>query len=121
MMALSREELGCRLARARGAAGLTQSQVGEFLQVPREWVSYVEHGRRHIEIPMLQQLSDLYGVDVSQFFEDPTNTDFDPTVAAVAAFRTADINADDLKTVSWLKRFAMNLNDLNRLLEKDDG
>ena len=120
-MALSRTELGRRLARARDAAGLTQVQVGEYLKVPREWVSYIEHGRRQIEIPMLQQLADLYGIDVSQFFEEPSNTDFDPTVAVVAAFRADDINERDLKTVSWLKRFAMNLNDLNRLLEKDDG
>jgi transcriptional regulator with XRE-family HTH domain len=118
-MALSTEELGRRLARARNAAGFTQAQVGEYLKVPREWISYVENGRRQIDISALQRLSDLYGINVSQFFEDPTNPNFDPSISAVAAFRATDISERDLATVSWVKRFAMNLNDLNRLLEGD--
>ena len=120
-MSLSQEVLGRRLAHARETAGLTQVQVGQYLKMPREYVSYVEHGRRPIQIPVLQQLADLYGIHMGQLFEDPADDTYEPALSVVAAFRSPDMSEHALAKLGWLKRFAMNLDDLNRLLAKDGG
>ena len=90
VMSLSQEALGRRLAHAREAAGLTQVQVGQYLKMPREYVSYVEHGRRPIQIPVLQQLADLYGIHMGRLFEDPADDTYDPALSVVAAFRSPE-------------------------------
>jgi transcriptional regulator with XRE-family HTH domain len=117
-MSIRNPTLGRRLAVARKAAGFTQVQVGEYLTVSSQWVSHLEHGHQSIDILTLQSLADLYGIDLNQCFEDPTNPDFTPTAMAITPCCTKDLHEPDLHTIRWLKRFAMNLNDLHPLLEK---
>ncbi|SMC01987.1 Transcriptional regulator, contains XRE-family HTH domain [Sulfobacillus thermosulfidooxidans DSM 9293] len=118
-MALTREIIGQRLAQARHHAGLTQQHVAAYLDLKREQVSYIETGQRPIDIPTLQRLADLYGYELSYFLqEDPMpESEISPTV--IAAFRTAHITSKDLETIRWVKRFTMNLDSLNRLLEEN--
>ncbi len=117
-MALTREEIGRRLAKAREAAGLSQIQVAEYLSMNRESVSYVEHGHRPVDLPTLHRLTDLYGVTLSWILgEDESPDDTVSPVVNGIAFRAHDFSARDWETMSWVKRIAMNLNDLNQILE----
>lgn len=118
LVTLTREGIGRRLARAREAAGLSQIQVAEYLSVNRESVSYVENGHRPIDLPTLHRLTDLYGVSLSWFLDEDESPD-EPVPALVdgIAFRAHDLSARDWETVSWVKRIAMNLDDLNHILD----
>ena len=115
-MAFTTEELGRRLVQARKTVGLTPVQVGEYLKVPREWVSSIEQGRRSVTIPILQSLADLYGMDIERFFDDGASADAEFDAIVLTGFCAADIHAEDLDTIRWLQRLARNLHNLNRLL-----
>lgn len=117
-MALTREGIGRRLAQAREGAGLSQIQVAEYLSMNRESVSYVENGHRPVDLPTLHRLTDLYGVSLSWILgEDESPDETVPSLVDGIAFRAHDLSARDWETVSWVKRIAMNLNDLNQILD----
>lgn len=117
-MAMTREGIGRRLAQAREAASLSQTQVAEYLSMNRESVSYVEHGHRPVDLPTLHRLTDLYGVSLSWLLgEDEAPDETVPALVDGIAFRTHDLSTRDWETVSWVKRIAMNLNDLNQILD----
>lgn len=111
MADLTYEEVGRRLAYARSHAGFTQQQVAEYLEINREQLSYVENGRRPVDLLALQRLADLYGFSLSYFVA----SDGEPAPrAAVVAFRTDSVSPKDLEVISWVKRLAMNLDFLQR-------
>ena len=116
MLAFTAEELGRRLVHARKTVGLTPVQVGESLKVPREWVSSIEQGRRPVTIPILQQLADLYGMDIERFFDDGAFVDAESDAIVVTGFCAADMHAEDCETIRGIQRLARNLHNLNRLL-----
>ena len=113
-MTMTPENIGCRLAQAREAVGLSQVQVADYLSVSRPSILSLEQGRRPIDWPTLHRLMDLYGIDVSWLVSDaksPTHA-LDDGVAGNAP----DLSTRDWEMVSKVKRIAMNLNDLNQLL-----
>lgn len=117
-MTITPENIGRRLAQAREAVGLSQVQVADYLSVSRPSVLSLEQGHRPIDWPTLHRLMDLYGVDVSWLVSDakPTAPALDDGVAGYAP----DLSTRDWEMVSKVRRFAMNLNDLNQLLGVED-
>lgn len=116
-MALTKEDIGYRLARARETAGLSQVQVAEYLSTNRESVSSLEHGHRSIDLPTLHRLTDLYGIHLAWILgEDDSPVETEPALVNPLAVCAHDLSASDWKTVSWVQRIAMNLNDLNSIL-----
>ena len=118
MASLTYEEIGRRLSHARRHAGFTQRQVAEYLGINREQLSYVETGRRPVDLPTMQRLADLYGFALSYFVA----SELEPSrEAAVAAFRSDSIAPEDLEVIRWVKRFAMNLDSLKRFSAGEGG
>ena len=117
-MAITPEDLGHRLTQAREAAGLSQIQVANYLSVSRQSVSSLEQGHRPIDLPTLHRLMELYGVSLSWLVGDakPTASTLRDGVAGYAP----DLSTRDWKTISGVRRIAMNLNDLNQLLGVED-
>lgn len=115
-MTLTREDIGRRLARARQAAGLSQSQVAEYLSVNREAIASMENGHRPLDLPTLHRLTDLYGVSLSSFLSDDEPV---PDHVDGMAFCAHALSARDWETVSWVKRIAMNLDDLHQMLDAE--
>lgn len=113
-MTMTPENIGCRLAQAREAVGLSQVQVADYLSVSRPSVLSLEQGRRPIDWPTLHRLMDLYGIDVSWLVSDAKPTA--PTLGDGVAGNAPDLSTRDWEMVSKVKRIAMNLNDLNQLL-----
>ena len=54
--------IGRRLAVAREAAGLSQAQAAQALEVPQSRVAKVELGLRHLQFVEGLRLADLYSV-----------------------------------------------------------
>lgn len=71
-----RIEIAARLRTAREAAGLTQGQVAQKLQVHRPTISEIEAGRRRVSADELAAFADLYGIDSGWIVSGPaTGTD----------------------------------------------
>ncbi len=60
-MSKDRRTIGRHLARMRRQAGLSQQAIATYLGRPRRWVAQVEHERIALSLPVLDQLSALYG------------------------------------------------------------
>lgn len=112
--------IGKRLKSARLECGLTQKQVSEYLGNQRNYISYVENGARPVDMITLLKLADLYGYSLDFFVEkDPVKEEPELDQKIHVAFRNNEsLSVDDLKTMAWLKRFAFNLDLLNKILEE---
>ena len=58
------ETLAKRLRIARKQAGLSQGQVAQMLNLHRPTISEMEAGRRKVSAEELNQLSQIYDVDI---------------------------------------------------------
>ena len=106
--------IGKRLQSVRDSLGFTQEQVAKYLGTSREAISYIETGTRPVSTMMLQKLADLYGYRFSHFLDETIEEGESPEVAL--AFRTRDLSDNDLEIIAQIKRIAMNLGSLYRLL-----
>lgn len=95
-----KQTVGKNLKEIREANKLTQAQVAEYLGIERGTLSNYELGTREAPFPILQQLSNLYGVDGSAFFETDENRRKD---YLVCAFRITDLSVEDMQVVSAFK------------------
>lgn len=84
----------------RDASGFSQERVASFLSIERGTLSNYELGARETPISVLIKLSDLYGVDISDFYEtDPEKV----KDALICSFRTDDLSDSDLKDIANFK------------------
>jgi len=97
--------------RLRENLHLTQDQLAQYLNKTREEISYYETGKRDIPLPVLEKSADLFGVTLSDFFEEnPSGIAF--------AFRADDLNKSDLEAISKFKRIMKNYQRINRLMAR---
>lgn len=90
-MSTKHEELGRRLKSVRESVELTQEEVSERTDLGRTALSEIENGKRRVDSVELEQLAEVYGVRISDFFEDePVDTS-----SIVAKFRSDPELADD--------------------------
>lgn len=106
--------IGKRLKSVRDSLGFNQGQVAKYLGTSREAVSYIETGARPVSTAMLQKLADLYGYRFSYFIDETGANETNPEVSL--AFRTRDLSESDLEIIAQIKRIAMNLDSLYRML-----
>jgi len=111
---LENATIGKRLQSVRDSLGFTQEQVAKYLGTSREAISYIETGTRPVSTGMLQKLADLYGYRFSHFLDETVEEGTSPDVTL--AFRTRDLSDNDLEIIAQVKRIAMNLDSLYRLL-----
>ncbi len=75
---------GDKLQAVRRAAGLTQEQMAEELQVSRQAVSRWESGRSFPEVEKILYIANRYGISVGELFEEEVPT-VPPAPEAVSA------------------------------------
>lgn len=105
--------IGRNIRSYREINGFTQDTVADFLGVKREMISYYENGSREAPFEALSRLSDLYGVDMADFYEE------NETIAkenVVCAFRTDSFESNDLETIAGFKAIVKNYLKMNKLL-----
>lgn len=66
---------GDKLQAVRRAAGLTQEQMAEQLQVSRQAVSRWESGRSYPEVEKILYIANRYGVSMAELFEEEVPTE----------------------------------------------
>ena len=105
--------IGKRLRTVRESTGFTQEQVAKYLDIKREIISYIETGARPVSTLMLRKLADLYGYKFS-YFVDESMKEEGPQVSM--AFRVSDLSDSDLPIIAQVKKVALNLDSLYKLL-----
>jgi transcriptional regulator with XRE-family HTH domain len=95
--------------------GFTQEAIANFLDIKREMISYYENGSREVPFDVLTRLSDLYGVDLADFYEED-EIQLKENVAC--AFRTDGFESEDLETIALFKAVVKNYLKMNNLLAK---
>lgn len=92
----------------RERMGLSQEAVASFLGIKRETLSYYENspdGRPDAPLEVLEKLADLFGVDLSDFFEEDTKQ----LKANLAfAFRAKDLKDSDLNEIARFRKVVKN-------------
>ena len=107
--------IGKNIKLYREKNGFIQETVAGFLSVKREMISYYENGTREIPLEVLSRLSDLYGAEMLDFYEE--NTDL-VKENIVSSFRTNGFGNDDLEIIASFKAVVKNYLKMNNLLAK---
>ena len=105
--------IGKNIKSYRDINGFTQDTIANFLGVKREMISYYENGAREIPFEKLSRLSDLYGVDLADFYEEDESL---VKENVTCAFRTDGFENDDLETIAQFKAVVKNYLKMKKLL-----
>ena len=96
----------------RNNLGFTQEKVAAYLGCNREEVSYYENGTREIPFSILEKASDLFGVELEEFFSK------EETVGIRIAYRADNYSVEDLEEIARFKRIIKNYQRIDRLMQK---
>jgi len=84
---------------------MSQETVASFLKIKREMLSYYETDERETPLTILENLSNLYGTDLADFFETDCNQ-INTNIAF--AFRADCIIETDLKYLAEFRKVVKN-------------
>ena len=105
--------IGGKLKELRVKAGFNQSVIAEYLRVDQSLVSKIEKGEREASTDILKKLAELFGCRVSAIISE------DEDISCLnVAFRTNGMSGEDLNTIAVINRIALNLENMQRLLEE---
>lgn len=97
--------IGYLLKEYRDRSGFSQQKVAGHLNIKRELLSYYETSERDAPLEVLERLANLYGVQLSDFFE----TDQALVRNNVAfAFRADEIDQADMKHLEVFRKAVNN-------------
>lgn len=105
-----RNKMGSKLKELREKSGYTQVQVASFLKLDQTTIAKIENNERAISIATIEKMADLYGCELRDI---TTNSDCKPLELA---FRAKNVGLEDMEAISRIKKLALNIRLMNRLL-----
>lgn len=96
------------IKKLREIQGFTQEQLGDYLGITKEQVSYIENLKRPIDVIKLKKVADLFRVRVDDLMNEKTIKNLE----VAYSFRADDVDGKALEAVAFLNEFS---NDLSRL------
>jgi len=96
--------IGNNIREYRVLLGLNQQQIGDYLGVTREYISFVEAGKRDISLSKLTKLADLFGVELEDLLEEDKQM---ADTKLAFAFRSDDTE-EDLSQIADFKKIVLN-------------
>jgi transcriptional regulator with XRE-family HTH domain len=106
--------VGERLRYARENAKVTQEQAATYLDVSQTAICLWEDGQRKINLGALLQLAALYGCP-EEYFDEDSEEEYTPIRVAMRG--GMQITKDDLCAIANIKKLALNLREMDRILE----
>ena len=103
-------EINVRIKELREKNGYTQKNIADFLSVDQSFVSKIENGERSLTSDMISNLSALFGTTVLSLLNDTGFTSTD------CAFRASELTSNDLQTIAFINRIAINADFMTGLL-----
>ena len=96
--------------------GYNQDVIAKFLGVDQSLVSKIEKGERSVSIDLIEKLSSLYGIKVS----DLENGDFEKLNISTS-FRKNDLDSSDLDVISKINKICLNIEFMEELLNGEEN
>ncbi len=112
---ISTKEVGKRIKKIREESGLNQIQVAKFIGVDQSYISKIENGERQLRLDLLEKLANLFGYSMTNLM---TDNSFDTHLQI--AFRSDEIEIDDLNSISEINKIALNLQEMRKLVKEND-
>jgi len=107
--------VGERFKKLREESGLSQKQIAGYLNVDQSYISRYEKNERQLSLDMLEKLSNLFGCSIEYFISE--DSAYKPLPFAL---RATHVTSEDLETVAAINKIALNLRDMQSLLEKGE-
>lgn len=107
---------GQNIRMLRNKVGLTQEALAQYLNTPREQVSYYENGTRPVSSLHLSKLADLFCMNEYDFFEESlTNRE----INIAFAFRAGTLQITDLTSIAKFKKIVRNYLNMKKVIGND--
>jgi predicted transcriptional regulator/transcriptional regulator with XRE-family HTH domain len=117
-MAETNAAMGQRLRELRLRRGLQQSEVARRLKISPAYLSLIEKGKRVVQLPLLFQALELYGVPVEDFMSSLGERRVDDGLARLLddpLLRSLDLSEEDLASMSTEPRMMATITALFNL------
>ncbi|MDH3728726.1 MAG: short-chain fatty acyl-CoA regulator family protein [Myxococcales bacterium] len=117
-MAETNAGMGQRLRELRLRRGLQQSEVARRLKISPAYLSLIEKGRRVVQLPLLFQALELYGIAIEDFMSSLGERRVDDGLARLLdepLLRSLDLSEEDLASISAEPRMVATITALFNL------
>lgn len=104
--------IGSKIKELRTQAGFNQSVIAEYLQVDQSLISKIEKGEREVSTDILKKLAELFGCKVSAMIHQEEDISY-----LNVSFRTSGMSSEDLNSIAVINRVALNLENMQYMLE----
>ena len=107
------EKLSERLKSLRKESKLTQEQMANYLEVDQSLITKLENGTRNFNVDLIEKICNLFGCT-----DDYLLGESDEYLPLNFAFRSNNIQAEDLKSIAMINKIAMNLRFMDQMMKE---
>jgi len=111
---VSNEKLSQRIKSLRKESKLTQEQMASYLDVDQSLVTKLENGTRNLNVDLIEKICNLFGCTDEYLLGES-----DEFIPLNFAFRSNNIQAEDLKSIAMINKIAMNLRFMDEMIKED--
>ncbi|MBQ7863279.1 MAG: helix-turn-helix transcriptional regulator [Lachnospiraceae bacterium] len=104
------ENMGKRLKELRKGK-LTQEQLAQYLEVDQTMITKLENGTRSFNSGMIDKLCVLFGCT-----EEYLLGESEEYIPLNFAFRSNNIQTEDLESIAAINKIVMNIREMNKLM-----
>ncbi len=102
------------IKKCREESDFKQRQIAQYLGIEQVQVSYIENGKRPIDVVNLKKLADLYDIPMKEFLEE----EISGKQLNKYAFRNRREDDNVLPAIAFLNEFSNNIIHLEKLLNE---
>ena len=110
---MTQMNIGQQIKALREKAGLSQTQIAQFLEVDQSTVSKCEKGERQFQVDHLERLGSLFGLSLGDLMSEGGSA-----VPLQIAFRADGMQVEDLQAIADIQKIALNLDEMRTLLRE---
>lgn len=111
---MSDSGVNIRLKELRKESKLTQEQLARYLGVDQTLITKLENGSRTLSVSIIDNICSLFGCSESYLLGDS-----DEYIPLIFAFRSNNVQTEDLKSIAAVNKLALNLGYMNKKLGDD--
>lgn len=108
---MSDSGVNIRLKELRKQSKLTQEQLARYLGVDQTLITKLENGSRTLSVSIIDKICSLFGCSESYLLGDS-----DEFIPLNFAFRSNNVQTEDLKSIAAVNKIALNLGYMNKKL-----
>lgn len=100
----------------RKKIGISQEEMANYLNLEQSSISKFENGERTLQISHLEKACCLFGININDLFKENLNIEI-----LSPSFRKDELNFNSLPDIAKINQIALNIIDMKKLLEKNNG